>query len=316
MATQTGEVKAPPQTEAHPSAHLKGWGGRLTSYLFLLPYLLAMIFFSIGPGLYALIISFADFSTGVPRYFAAGLNNYLTAYTDFRFAEVFQNVGIFLAISVPLGIFLVVLLSLLLHMRRGRFASLLRTVYFIPGAVTGPALVLLAIFMFDPNISPFRGLLQAMGYQSLNDVIVPSALPLLFTLVGFFAGAGLWIAIFYGAYESLSTEVMEAATIDGCNAWQKAWYIKIPLIKPYIMYMFILVLAGNIQLFAEPQLLGVAGGNVPNPWSPNQLSYYFAFRLANFGAAAALSLIMLLIGLVASYVVVEWTGIFKLESSN
>jgi multiple sugar transport system permease protein len=109
---------------------------------------------------------------------------------------------------------------------------------------------------------------------------------------------------------------MEAATIDGCNAWQKAWYIKTPLIKPYIMYMFILVLAGNVQLFAEPQLLGAAGGNVPNPWSPNQLSYYFAFRLANFGAAAALSLIMLLIGLVASYVVVEWTGVFKLESAN
>jgi multiple sugar transport system permease protein len=316
MAPQTSGVKAPAQAKSHPSAHLKGLGRHLTSYLFLLPYLLAMLLFSIGPGLYALLISFADFSTGIPRYFAAGLNNYITAYTDFRFVEVFQNVGIFLIISVPLGIGLVVLLSLLLHIQRGWLASSLRTIYFVPGAVTGPALVLLAIFMFDPNISPFRGLLRTMGYELINDVITPSALPWLFTIIGFFAGAGVWIAIFYGAYEGLSTEVMEAATIDGCNAWQKAWYIKIPLIKPYIMYMLILVLAGNVQLFAEPQLLGVAGGNVPNPWSPNQLSYYFAFRLANFGAAAAASLVMLLIGLAASYVVVEWTGVFKLESSN
>jgi multiple sugar transport system permease protein len=200
-------------------------------------------------------------------------------------------------------------------MRRGWIASVLRTIYFIPGAVTGPALVLLAIFMFDPNISPFRVVLQSMGYELINDVIIPTHLPVLFTLIGFFSGSGSWIAIFYGAYEGVSNEVMEAATIDGCNAWQKAWYIKIPLIQPYIMYMLILVLAGNVQLFAEPQLIGAAGGNVPNPWSPNQLGYYFAFTLGNFGASAAVSLIMLLIGLAASYVVVQWTGIFRIESN-
>jgi len=314
MAVQTSEIEAPPRTQTHLGVSAKGWR-RFIPYLFLLPYLLAMFFFSIGPGLYALLISFADFSQGVPRYFAAGISNYITAYGDFRFVEVFRNVGLFLLISVPVGIGLVLLLSLLLHIRRGRTAAVLRTIYFIPGAVTGPALVLLAIFMFDPTTSPFRGLLSALGYQSINDVIVPSTLPWLFTIVGFFAGSGVWIAIFYGAYESLSVEVMEAATIDGCNAWQQAWHIKIPLIRPYIMYMLILVLAGNVQLFAEPQLLGVAGGNVPNPWAPNQLGYYFAFRLGNFGAAAAVSLIMLLIGVVAAYAVVQWTSIFKPESS-
>ena len=314
MAVQTGEVETALRPQARPRVSSKRWRW-LVPYLFLLPYLLAMFFFSVGPGLYALIISFADFSQGMPRYFAAGVSNYVTAYGDFRFVEVFRNVGLFLLISVPLGIVLVLLLSLLLHIRRGRLAAGLRTIYFIPGAVTGPALVLLAIFMFDPNISPFRGLMSALGYQSINDVIVPSTLPWLFTLVGFFSGAGVWIAIFYGAYESLSLEVMEAATIDGCNAWQQAWHIKIPLIRPYIMYMLILVLAGNVQLFAEPQLLGVAGGNVPNPWSPNQLGYYFAFKLGNFGAAAAVSLIMLLIGVIAAYAVVQWTSIFKPEAN-
>jgi multiple sugar transport system permease protein len=315
MAVKTGEVDTSFRPQTQLRARSKAWR-LVVPFLFLFPYLLAMFLFSIGPALYALLISFADFSQGRPRYFNAGLSNYVTAYTDFRFVEVSRNIGLFLLISVPLGIALVLLLSLLLHMRRGRLASLLRTIYFIPGAVTGPALVLLAIFMFDPNISPFRGLLGGLGYQSINDVIVPSNLPLLFTIVGFFAGSGVWIAIFYGAYESLSLEVMEAATIDGCSAWQQAWYIKIPLIRPYIVYMFILVLAGNVQLFAEPQLLGTAGGNVPNPWSPNQLGYYFAFRLGNFGAAAALSLIMLLIGVVAAYAVVQWTSMFRPDQAE
>jgi len=312
MAVKTSEVETPFRTQTRSRTKSKRWR-RLFPYLFLLPYLVAMILFSVGPAIYAFLISFADFSQGTPQYFAAGISNYITAYGDFRFVQVFRNIGIFLLISVPLGIALVLLLSILLHVRRGRPSAVLRTIYFIPGAVTGPALVLLAIFMFDPNVSPFRGLLSALGYQSINDVIIPPSLPFLFTLVGIFAGSGLWIAIFYGAYESLSVEVMEAATIDGCNTWQQAWHIKIPLIRPYIMYMLILVLAGNIQLFAEPQLLGTAGGNVPNPWSPNQLGYYFAFKLGNFGAAAALSLIMLLIGVVAAYAVVEWTSLFKTE---
>jgi multiple sugar transport system permease protein len=314
MAVKTSEVETAFRTQAHPRTKSKKnrW---LIPYLFLFPYLLTMILFSIGPAIYAFMISFADFSTGTPRYFAAGFANYVTAYGDFRFAEVSRNIALFLLISVPSGIVLVLLLSLLLHIRRGKSAAFLRTIYFIPGAVTGPALVLLAIFMFDPNISPFRDLMLWLGYESINDVIVPPTLPWLFTMVGFFAGAGAWIAIFYGAYEGLSTEVMEAARIDGCNGWQQAWHIKIPLIRPYIMYMLILVLAGNVQLFAEPQLLGSAGGNVPNPWSPNQLGYFFAFRLGNFGAAAALSLLMLLTGVVAAYAVVRWTDLFKSEIS-
>ncbi len=291
----------------------------LIAYLFMLPYILVMLAFGLGPGLYALMISFADFSTGLPKYFAAGFKNYLMAFKDYRFGFTFTNIAEFLVISVPLGIAMVVVLALLLHMRRGPSTAVLRTLYFVTGAVTGPVLVLLTIFMLDPSISPFKGLLQSMGFSLLNDVIYPGSLPLVFTLLGFFSGAGMWIAIQYGALESISTEVVEAATIDGCNAWQKALYIKLPLIRPYIIYQFILIFAGNVQLFVEPQILGGGnnlgvGANVPAVWSPNQLAYNFAFELGNFGAASALSLLMLLIGLGAAYFVIRWTGFFNIEN--
>ena len=134
--------------------------------------------------------------------------------------------------------------------------------------------------------------------------------------MGFFVGAGMWIVIQYAGLEGISTEVMEAATMDGCNEWQKALYIKLPLIKPYIIYQFILIFAGNVQLFVEPQLLGnqtYIHANVPLVWSPNQLAYSFAFDLGNFGASAALALIMLIIGLGASYLMVRGTGFFTIE---
>jgi multiple sugar transport system permease protein len=301
-------------------AGLSRWRRRhLTSYLVVLPYVLVMAAFGLGPGLYALMLSFADFSTGLPSYFAAGFSNYLAVFKDFRFAFTMRNIAEFLVISVPLGIAMVVILAILLQMRPGRWSTALRTLYFTAGAVTGPVLVLLAIFMLDPSISPFQDLLKAMGFNLLNDVIYPGSLPVIFTLMGFFVGAGLWIAIHYGALEGIPKEVIEAATMDGCNAWQIALHIKLPLIRPYVIYQFIVIFALNVQLFVEPQILaggnnlGV-GGNVPAVWSPNQLAYNFAFELGNFGAASALSLMLLAIGLVAAYLIIRWTGFFNIEN--
>ena len=74
------------------------------AYAFLLPYILFMLAFGLGPGIYALIISFADYSSGLPRYFAAGIKNYLTVFKDSRFGFTFKNIGEFLLISVPIGI--------------------------------------------------------------------------------------------------------------------------------------------------------------------------------------------------------------------
>jgi len=293
------------------------WQRGLTPYGFVLPYIVVMLLFGLGPGIYAFLISFADFGGGVPRYFAAGFRNYMVAFKDFRFGFTTTNIISFLGISVPLGIALVVMLALLLHMRPGRLSSALRTIYFLGGAVTGPVLVLVFIIMLNPLLSPFGPLLHVMGLNSFDDVVTPHTLAFLFTIIGFFSGAGMWIAIQYGALEGIPVELLDAAKIDGCDAWNQLLYIKLPLIRPYIIYQFILIFAGNVQLFVEPQLMGnqtYVQGNVPHIWSPNQLAYSFAFEMGNFGAAAALSLLMLLIGLGASYLVIRWTGFFNIEA--
>ena len=318
MTNQTAPLPIVPLANKPRFASGSRWR-HLVAYLFVLPYALVMVAFGLGPGIYALLISFADFSLGVPRYFAAGFSNYLAVFKDYRFTFTSANIGEFLVISVPLGIAMVVMLAILLQMRPGPVSTALRTLYFISGAVTGPVLVLVVIFMLDPSISPFQALLKGMGFKLTNDVIYAGSLPVIFTLMGFFSGAGLWIAIQYGALEAIPTDVLEAATIDGCNAWQKALLIKFPLIRPYIIYQFILIFAGNVQLFVEPQILaggnnlGV-GGNVPAVWSSNQLAYNFAFERGNFGAASALSLILLAIGLGAAYLIIRSTGFFKIEN--
>lgn len=282
------------------------------AHLFVLPHMIFLVLFGIGPALYALVISFASFESGTPDFFAAGLDNYVTAYSDFRFLPSFWNVVQFLAISVPLGAIGVIAISLLVHARHDRIGTGMRTIYFIPGAVAGPILALLAIFMFDPRISPFAPLLQALGLETMGKVASGDRLPWVFSIMFFFAAAGGWVAIFYGAFNGISREITEAAIVDGCGPVRMGWSIKLPLVRPYVIYLLVLTFAANVQLFVEPQLLAVApGSTVGKYWSLNQLSYAYAFELSDFGSAAAISLLMLGIGLVAAILIINLTDFFR-----
>jgi multiple sugar transport system permease protein len=316
-------IASPAMTSAVSKGNFRSRWHRLlptAADIFVLPYVLFLLVFGILPGLFALMLSFAAFADGVPQYFAAGLHNYVTAFTDFRFGAAFLNVFQFLIISVPFGVIGVTAIALLLHARTGWFSHAMRTIYFLPGAVAGPTVVLLALFMSDPQVSPFRGLFTIFHMQQIIDVIQPNHLPLIFTLLGFFVGAGGWIAILYGGLQGISNDLLEAATIDGANAWQTALLIKLPLISRYVIYMFILTFAGNIQIFTEPQIISVnfsyIGIAAISPtWSPNQLGYYFAFSLGNFGAAAAISLLMVAIGLIGATLIIRVTGFFNTDAT-
>ena len=320
MATQTAlQQGALPAPKTLRKTGVRRWLPS-TADLLVLPYVLFLLAFGILPGIYALVLSFAAFPLGTPQYFAAGLQNYVTAFHDFRFGPAFVNIFQFLLISVPFGVIGVTGIALLLHARGGWFTNLMRTIYFLPGAVAGPTSVLIALFMLDPQTSPFKGILQALHMQQTIEVIQPGHLPLIFTLLGFFVGAGGWIAILYGGLKGISTDLLEAAAIDGANAWQTALYIKLPMIWRYVIYLFILTFAGNIQLFTEPQIISqsfsyVGIATVSPTWSPNQLSYYFAFNYGNFGAAAAISLLMVAIGLAGAFAIIRVTGFFRTDAS-
>jgi len=215
----------------------------------------------------------------------------------------------YLLISIPIGVIGVIFISLWLHAKPGKISTTFRTIFFIPGAFAGPALVLLAFFMFSPTTSPFGVLLTAMGFQNSAEVTLRDNYPVLFTILGFFAGAGGWVSIFYGALDGISKEVMEAAIMDGCNTFQTAYLVKLPLIRTYLAYMVMLTVAGNVQVFAEPQLFG------SKYWSPNQIGYAFAFEIGNFGASAAISLLMVTVGLFAATLIIKYSGFYQTDAT-
>ena len=271
------------------------------------PYLVLLVAFGIVPIVVAAATSFEP-SIINP---GGGPLNYLVALQDFRFLPALINVGIFLAIYVPAMLIVVALMSLLLDTVQGRWNLPLRLAYLVPASLTGATAVLVWYFLLEPTLSPYQDALAALGITQGTQIWTAPNLAWIFVLMAFFTGAGNWIVVQYGSLQSIPDDILEAARIDGANAVQIAWQIKLPLIRKYLVYMGILVFAAGLQVFVEPQLVSasVYPGLASN-WSLNQLSYTLAFQQNNLGGAAALSLMLLLVCMIAAIFVIFRTDFF------
>jgi multiple sugar transport system permease protein len=282
-----------PQTGASAQA--------FAAYVFCSGYVLLLLVFGVLPMVYALYLSFTK------RGQFVGLDNYLKAVGDFRFLPAVQHVAAFLVIWVVTLTVLATLLALIVHAVRVRWlSSTARFLYFIPGAFAGAASVMLWLFLLNPSVSPVSFVLKWFGYTNFVQAIDLNNLPLIFTVVAFWTGAGGWIIIMYGALNNISNEIMEAARCDGASAIKTAWYIQLPLIRKWIAYMVVISVAVGTQLFAEPKILAQASRNqIPKHYSLNQLAYVTAFGpQADFNSSAAISMLLLVVaaGLAAFFV--------------
>jgi multiple sugar transport system permease protein len=282
-----------PQTGASAQA--------FAAYVFSSGYVLLLLVFGVLPMVYALYLSFTKSGQFV------GLDNYVKAVGDFRFLPAVQHVAAFLVIWVVTLTVLVTLLALIVHAVRVRWlSSTTRFLFFIPGAFAGAASVMLWLFLLNPSVSPVSFVLKWFGYTNFVQAIDLNNLPLIFTVIAFWTGAGAWIIIMYAALHNISNEIMEAARCDGASAIKTAWYIQLPLIRKWIAYMAVISVAVGTQLFAEPKILAQASRNqIPKHYSLNQLAYVTAFGpQADFNSSAAISMMLLVVaaGLAAFFV--------------
>lgn len=280
-------------------------------YVFVSGYVLLLLAFGVLPTCYALWLALSN-----SRNQLVGLGNFTRTFTDYRFGPAFLHIGLYLVVWLAGLMVLVVLLSLMLHGRMRRTSTSLRFLFYLPGALAGVASVLLFLILLDPAASPVGWLLKGFGWNTLAQVNAPGHLPVLFTVIAFWTGAGGWIVVMYGALNSIPDEILEAARIDGASTLQIALRIQIPMITKWIAYMLILAFAAGTQLFVEPQLVSLASwGMIPDSWSPNQLSYQYAFQAGDFNGAAALSVDLLVLGLACAALVVFRTGLFDRDEA-
>jgi multiple sugar transport system permease protein len=277
---------------------------------FVLPYLPLLLIFGIAPTVYALDLAFTNSGGGW-----VGFHNFVRTYDDFRFVPAFKHVLLYTCVWLGALVVFVVGLALLLHGRANRVSGVFRFLFYIPGALAGSASVLVWLFMLDPTVSPGSFLLRhVLGATIFAQSIAPGNLPYIFAMIAFWTGAGGWIVVMYGALNTIPHDLEEAARIDGAGPITIALRLKLPLIRKWIAYMVILSFATGTQLFVEPEIVQHASfGLVPDTWSANQLAYQLAFRYADFNAAAAIAVDLLVIGLVGAVVIVTRSGLFRTD---
>lgn len=287
---------------------------RTAPYIFVAPYVAFLVFFAVGPAVLGIVTSFWRDNAVEPPGFA-GLDNWSATLTDARLQPAVANVATFTAAWLPALLIITVGLALLLNARANRTSTGLRFIYYLPGAVVGSAAALLWLFMATPQTSPFAPLLRALEVDTLGDALDGRNMAVLLAVMGVAIHAGGWIVVLCGGLAALPRDVMEAAAIDGCSAWQLAWRIKLPLVRRYLVLISISTFAHATQVFVEPQVLGAGvPGRVSPTWSINQLAWSYASDEGDFGKAAALSIALLLVGLAAAALLTTRTGFYRIDA--
>jgi multiple sugar transport system permease protein len=279
-------------------------------HVFVLPYVVLLALFGVIPVGYSVYLALTHADGGF-----AGFSNFTRTATDYRFLPAVGHVAVYLVIWLVMLTVLVVGLTLIVHQvvsRRSR--TFLRFAYYIPGALAGASSVLLWLFVLDPTVSPVAPVLEALGYDHFSDVITANHLPMVFAIIAFWTGAGGWVLVLYGALNTIPSDVIEAARVDGAGRIRTAVSIQLPMIRKSIAYMLILALAAGTQLFVEPQLASQASfGVVPNDYSLNQLAYQYAFTQNDFNGSAAIALDLLVVALISTCLFVARGRLFDTD---
>jgi multiple sugar transport system permease protein len=272
------------------------------------PYLFLLISF----GLIPVIMAFFEVPHESRTNPDGGYDAFKIVLQDFRFLPAVGNVLGFMAIFVPFTLVFVIAMALMLDVNPTAWKKWLRMAYIVPASISGAVAVLVWYAILQPTVSPIKGPLAWVGLTKSDQIWQTKNLVYIFALMAFFAIAGNWILIQFGSLQSISGEVIEAARVDGCSAFQIAMKIKLPLIKKYIVYMGVLIFAGGLQIFVEPELLnrGIYLG-IAEAWSLDQLAFELAFTSGDFGGASALSLMLLVPSLIGALVVIFKTDMFE-----
>lgn len=305
----------PPRASRRKAPHRVEARGAL---ILLSPYILLFLVAAAIPIGYAFWISLQKAPTLVnPQAGFGGLESFVTAVTDYRFFGTFVNIFTVMAIWLPIMIIGIVGLALLVHASPSRFGGAMRFIYYIPGALAGIANFVLWVYLLHPTQSPIAFIWQDLGLTTLKQVVTTGNMPMILTAMLFFQGLGTWIVIVNGGLNGIPDEIFEAAALDGANAWQLAWRVKLPLIRPWVGYAALMNLAYGFQLFLEPYLMRqISAGSIDSEWAPTQLGYAFAFTNRNFPAAAAMSIILLVITLAIGVIIVFRSGLFGEGKEN
>lgn len=279
----------------------RGWQrfrrtGELDYLAMLAPVLIFLALIALAPLLYSFGISFFKYRLTDPdqvRTFI-GLQNYIHAFTDPRVLGTLRNTFVFVAGAVIAEMLFGLGLALLLA-GETRLMMGLRALLLVPMTLTPLVVGLIWKALLNADFGAFSYYLKAAGLNigagPLGDA--RWAMPFII-LVDLWEWTPLLMVIFLAGLKSLPTEPYEAAFVDGAGAWQRFWYITLPLMKPTLLIGLLLRTMQTFKVFDI-----IYGTTQGGPGSATTVLNYHIYTVGltffDMGYAAALANILLLI---------------------
>ncbi|MEO3745411.1 sugar ABC transporter permease [Plantactinospora sp. B5E13] len=274
----------------------RGRSDRTTVYLLLLPSLLPVLVLSVFPLLRGIYLGFTDARAGrnVEIGFT-GLANYRELLHDSLFWSSFR-IGLLWAFSVTVLQFVLALGLALLLNQRLRFRGVARVLAVVPWAMPPVVVGILWRLVYHPDAGLLNEFLHRVGADGLRTTWLgdfSTALPAVI-IVGVWAGMPQTTVVLLAGLQGVPRELHEAAEVDGANAWQRFRGVTLPSLMPVIVAITSLDFIWNFNSFGLVYVL-TAGGPGGKTMLPMLFAYEEAFRYGNYGYAAALGNVMVVI---------------------
>jgi multiple sugar transport system permease protein len=300
----------------------------IMGYLFLSPYLLVTLTFTVGVVFFAFYISFNNYDIFTPPQWT-GLANYAKAFRGFfdpaqkDFIQALYNVFWYSLIVVPTQTAIAILLAVLLNSPI-KFRQFFRTIFYAPSVTSSVVITLIFIWFYLKTgyinffFAKFFGIF-ALHWENINwlgdprglfQLIVeafggripstqwylrgPSIAWMAIMFQNIFTTAPTFMIMFLAALQDINPTLYEAASIDGANGWEQFRKITLPLLRPIILLVVVLGTIGTLQVF-DQVYLATKGGPLGTSLTP----VYIIFREAlgaqgpiQMGYASALAFIL------------------------
>ena len=268
----------------------------LVAYLFLAPYLVVLLVFTVLVGLYGIGLSLFRVDIGFTAPEFIGLRNYqnlfqqLTYFNDSDFWISIMNIVKFVVAVVVGQTIVALILALVLQGIAQRMRGIFRTIFYLPAVTSSVAIALMFLWFYNPQgvINYLLSLVGIPGPRWLQDPMF--ALPALIML-NIWTTSATFMLYFLAGIQDLPLELYEAARVDGANRWRLFTNITVPLLRPVIFLVVALGTIAGFQMFDQAKFM-TQGGPLRSTLTPLLEIYNAAFRDNHFGLAAAMSVLL------------------------
>ncbi|MEZ4710248.1 MAG: sugar ABC transporter permease [Caldilineaceae bacterium] len=276
----------------------------LEGYLWISPWVIGFLVFSLGPIIASAYLSFTEYKIGGTPVWL-GLENYRQAFfVDKQFWPALGRTVYYSVATVALGVSLSLVAAMLLNQNiKGR--AFYRALYYLPSLTPVVALAILWRWLLQPKVGLVNTLLSQVGIDGPGWLTDPNwAVPALILVALWASIGGGRMIIFLAGLQGVPKELYESAELDGANSVQRFFNITLPLISPVILFNLILGVIGSFSVFSVAYIATNGGPNYAT-WFYMLHLYYNAFSYFQMGYASALAWIFFVIIFILSFLQIK-----------